>query len=130
MLSCYLHIFTSLRFKENKPTPPFSSPTRTYLAVLVGDVEGAMESPEVYESESDEESAVEEGEKEVEEGEEGNADSAIEIEEVASGSENEDDDEDDDNEEEDDSGAENSGSEEQSGMGFPFHALSVYRLGI
>ena len=78
-----------------------------------------MESPEVYESESDEESAVEEEEK----GEEnGNVDSAIEVEEVASGSENEESDTEED-EDEDDSGAENSGSEEQSGMGLPFPVL-------
>ena len=69
-----------------------------------------METPEVYESDSDEESVTEE------KGEELNADSAVEIEEVASGSGSEnDDDEDDDN----DSGAGNSGSEDESGMGFP-----------
>ena len=79
-----------------------------------------MESPEVYESESDEESAVEE-----EKGEEnGNVDSAIEVEEVASGSENEESDNEED-EDEDDSGAENSGSEEQSGMGLPFPVLVI-----
>ena len=70
-----------------------------------------METPEVYESDSDEEPVTEEKAEES-----NNVDSAVEIEEVASGSDNDDDEDDDDD---DDSGAGNSGSEDESGMGFP-----------